>query len=252
MMKSQWRCITIFVMLMAAGISSVLAIPSNTDISLVGIGTDRTRYIYPEGTRQIGLTLRNDTHTNYLIQAWVRGIDPKTGDVRNEQAPFFLKQPLLKATPGGSYGFQLIQTKPVVLLDRESVWLLSFRIIPSENRTEPGNVGTGQIGVVMTYNVKLFYRPAGLKEAKVATAAKTLSFRHSGDVLKIKNTSPLWITFYSLTVNGKPLAEESLRQMVPPLGEANYPLPGSESFGRVVWRVIDEKGGVTKEMTTMM
>ncbi|VAL43417.1 Pili assembly chaperone [Enterobacter kobei] len=246
-MTQQWRSITVFVMLMAAGISSVLAIPSNTDTSLSGVGTDRTRYVFKEGTRQIGLTLKNKTRESYLVQAWVRGIDPKTGDVVNEQTPFFLKQPLVKTVAGGRYGFQLIKTKPVQVQDRESLYLLSFKFIPSKEKETKKRPDYGQTDVVLTYNVKLFYRPATLKDSRVAQAAALLKFHRQGSVLKVNNPGPLWITFYSLKAGGYNVPEESFRQMVPPFGEADYTIPENTGGNHLTWRVIDENGDPTRE-----
>ncbi|HFI9138270.1 TPA: molecular chaperone [Escherichia coli] len=210
-----------------------------------GIGTDRTRYIFNEGMRQTGVTLSNRTHESYLVQAWVRGLNPQNGEVTNASAPFFLKQPLVKALPDGRYGFQVIQTRPVMVKDRESLYLLSFKLIPAEKKK--GETGYSRANVVLTYNVKLFYRPAKLKDGKVAEAAKSLRFRRKGDVLQVSNPTPYWITFYSLKAGGHALSEDALRRMVPPLGEAEYPLPSGVESGQVTWRVIDENGEVTKE-----
>lgn len=209
-----------------------------------GVGTDRTRYLFPQGERQIGVTLLNRTKETYLVQAWVREIDAATGDVRNAMTPFFLKQPVLKAMAGGRYGFQVIQTRPVMIGDRESVYLLSFKLIPSELR--PSAAGKNiRANVVATYNVKLFYRPDAIKKSTVAAAAKLLKFELRGKVLHISNPSPLWLTFSRLDVGGESVEESALKKMLPPYSSVDFATPASGRSGSVQWRVLDENGEQT-------
>ncbi|MGP0906805.1 fimbrial biogenesis chaperone [Serratia sp. CY76391] len=238
-----WLFTSLLFVAMVSGID--MAHANQQDRSRGGIGTDRTRYIYPEGARQVGVTLRQDAGENYLVQAWVRGLDPVTGTVLNESTPFFLKQPLVKAMPDGRYGFQVIKVKPVPVKDRESVYLLSFKLIPAEKET---GVSTSRANVVMTYNVKLFYRPEALKNGKVASASKELRFFRTGDALKVSNPTPYWITFYSLQVGGHALSENVLKRMVPPFGEVVYSLPSVGSS--VIWQIIDENGDRSTPVTS--
>lgn len=169
--------------------------------------------------------------------------------MKNESTPFFLKQPLVKTMPDGRYGFQVIQTKPVVVSDRESVYLLSFRLIPAEEKSA---AYASRANVVMTYNVKLFYRPQKLKDGSVGDAAKALRFSRQGSLLKVNNPTPYWVTFYSLSLDGVQLPEESLRQMVPPFGQADYRLPGTVRGNNVTWQLIDEEGDLTRPVTLLL
>ncbi|MGO2143607.1 MAG: fimbrial biogenesis chaperone [Serratia bockelmannii] len=216
-----------------------------------GVGTDRTRYLFPQGARQIGVTLLNRTKEAYLVQAWVREIDPATGDVRNATTPFFLKQPVQKAMAGGRYGFQVIQTRPVMVADRESVYLLSFKLIPSELR--PDTAGeNARANVVATYNVKLFYRPEAIKKATVAAAVKLLKFERRGTVLHISNPSPLWLTFSQLEVGGERVGESDLKKMLPPYGSADFTAPAGGRGGTVRWRALDENGEQTPALEQVL
>lgn len=244
-----WKSVTTLLLLLAAVVSATIALAASPGGAQTGIGTDRTRYLYPEGTRQVGVTLTQHARANYLVQAWVRGIDPVSGDVKNESTPFFLKQPLVKTMPDGRYGFQVIQTKPVMVSDRESVYLLSFRLIPAEEKSA---AYSSRANVVMTYNVKLFYRPQKLKDGSVEDAAKALRFSRQGSLLKVNNPTPYWVTFYSVQVGNVQLSESSLRQMVPPFGGADYSLPGAASGSKVTWRLINERGDLTRSVTSLM
>lgn len=209
-----------------------------------GVGTDRTRYLFPQGARQIGVTLINRTKGTYLVQAWVREIDPATGDVRNAITPFFLKQPVLKAMSGGRYGFQVIQTRPVMIGDRESVYLLSFKLIPSELRPNAA-AKNAKANVVATYNVKLFYRPDAIKKSTVAAAVKLLKFERRGTMLHISNPSPLWLTFSQLEVGGRSVEENELKKMLPPYSSVDFAVPAGGGRDPVRWRVLDENGEQT-------
>jgi P pilus assembly chaperone PapD len=215
-----------------------------------GVGTDRTRYIYPEGEHQTGVTLIQHAHSKYLVQAWVPELDEKTGDIRDGKPPFFLKQPLVKTVPGGSYGFQVVQTAPVKVSDRESVYLLSFKFIPAEVKAAVPH--TSRANVVMIYNVKLFYRPKALKDGRVAQASQALTFSRQGDVLRVTNPTPYWITFYSLDIGSAALPVDTLRRMVPPFDAVDYALPGGVTGSKATWRIIDEEGHLTKAVTSTL
>ncbi|MEI9745789.1 molecular chaperone [Enterobacter ludwigii] len=242
-----WKITTTFLLLLAVGGSSSAVMAAPSAEKQEGVGTDRTRYIFPEGARQIGVTLAQHAKENYLVQAWVREIDPRNGGGRGEGVPFFLKQPLVKTTPGGQYGFQVIQTRPVMVNDRESVYLLSFKFIPAEEQSAEQTI---RANIILTYNVKLFYRPQKLKDGRVEEASKSLKFSRQGGLLKVSNPTPYWITFYSVRMGGADLSGEALRQMVPPLGEADYELPPAATGNSVTWQVIDEDGFVIGAVTT--
>lgn len=243
-----WSATTATVLFITAGLWGTISLAALPNSAGSGVGTDRTRYIFNAGVRQVGLTLNNKTRETYLVQAWVRGIDPKTGEVKNEEGPFFLKQPLVKALPDGRYGYQVIQTRPVMVNDRESLYLLSFKLIPSEEKG--GEASYNRANVVLTYNVKLFYRPTALKNGKVAEAAKSMTFSRQDNEVQINNPTPYWITFYSLNIGGMALPEVTLRQMVPPFSMATYALPAAINASTLKWQIIDENGDITKEVTS--
>ncbi|CAI1016709.1 Chaperone protein fimC precursor [Serratia quinivorans] len=248
-MKSiRWSGAVAGIVIVTAGLASFMAMALPLENDPGGVGTERTRYIYNEGVRQVGVSLSNKTRETYLVQAWVRGIDPKTGEVKNEEGPFFLKQPLVKALPDGRYGYQVIQTRPVMVNDRESLYLLSFKLIPSEEKG--GEASYNRANVVLTYNVKLFYRPTALKNGKVVEAAKSMTFSRQDNEVQINNPTPYWITFYSLNIGGMALPEVTLRQMVPPFSMATYALPAAINASTLKWQIIDENGDITKEVTS--
>lgn len=247
----QFRTLTTAVLLfLAAGICSDVAVAGTPGRKQEGVGTDRTRYIYPEGAGPLGVTLRQYAKESYLVQARVRGLNPVTGEGEEVSAPFFIRQPLVKTMPGGRYGFQVIQTKPVMVKDRESVYLLSFTFIPSEKKDGPKASQTARAVLVMTWNVKLFYRPLKLKDGKVAKAAEALTFSRQGSTLRVNNPTPYWITFNSLKVGAVPLPDGALRRMVPPFAGVDYALPATANAGSVTWRIINEDGDVTDAVTT--
>lgn len=224
---------------------SVAAVQTATKTTGGGVGTDRTRYLFMQGARQTGVTLFNYTKKTYLVQAWVREIDPDTGEPRGANTPFFLKQPVLKSMGGGRYGFQVIQTRPVMIADRESVYLLSFKLIPAGTRPDATSKDA-HADVIVTYNVKFFYRPDAVKKLTIAEAATRVRFEKRGVFLHIINPSPLWLTFSRLEAGGGEVTEHDLKKMLPPFGSVDFPLPKEGGASKVVlWRMLDENGEPT-------
>ncbi|MBS2064903.1 fimbrial biogenesis chaperone, partial [Klebsiella pneumoniae] len=86
-------------------------------------------------------------------------------------------------------------TQNVLPQDRESVFTLALNAIPAQ--TETGE--QTRLVISTQNNLKLFYRPAGLPAADETTLAEQPVFRRSGNTLTVKNPSPFYITFSSLS-----------------------------------------------------
>lgn len=203
-----------------------------------GIATDRTRVVFTAGQTQADIDLMNNTGRRYLVQAWVRGLDGRTGEILPDPAPFFVKSPLKVAERHGRYHFQIMQTRPVTETRAESLYLVSFKLIPQE---ETGKVAS-DAQVVLTYNVKLFYRPDILKGADREAAVRQPGFRRQGNTLRVSNPSPYWVTLASLDAGGQNVPETELKKMLPPFGQQTYTFPHPLNTGPVRWKSIDDNG----------
>lgn len=211
-----------------------------------GISISQFRVVYPASqTKGITWSLTNNTDRAYLMQSWVRPMDFATGlpaaEADNkgptDAIPLLVTPPLKRVDPGEQLTLLIRLTKMSLPQDRESVFYLSVKGIPStpDKASQTG----GQLVLAVVNNMKLFYRPEGLPEGGVATASKQLRFSLQNNELVAENPTPFYINFSQLSVGGKALPADALRRLVPPKGQQRYPLV-SGLRGEVEWQVIAE------------
>lgn len=246
------RCFhTIFTMLclLFAGTTTSIAQDSTTQ----GISFYVLRVIYPQGEKQgVTLTAHNNTMTPFLMQSWIRPVDPVSGDVDLQWQgkpgmPFIVTPPLARLEASNELTLRIRRNDVPLPTDRESVFFISLKAMPSQSqKSEPGKM-------VMTVvsNLKLFYRPSGLASRAVEDMASKLTFHREGNHLVADNPTPYWLTFSRLAVGGKALDKPALRLMLPPFGKQTYTIPGFAT-GKVTWQLIDEDGWNTPEAQQLL
>lgn len=206
-----------------------------------GISFYVLRVIYPEGERQgVTLTAHNKSPAPYLMQSWIRPVDPNGGDVDlawqgAPVMPFIVTPPLARLEANGELALRIRRNDKPLPNDRESVFFISIKALPTQ---QPAGK---QMVMTVVSNLKLFYRPKGLVKRAVADMAPKLNFSREGSRLTVSNPTAYWLTFSRLAVGGVALDQPALRQMVPPFGKRSYALPGSAA-GQVTWQLIDEDG----------
>lgn len=214
-----------------------------------GISFYVMRVIYPESAgKGVTLTAYNNSSTSYLIQSRVYPIDLRTGGadmVKTSTAdiPFIVTPPLARLDAKGELTLRIRRNNVPLPTDRESVFFISTKAIPSQRPPEQQSEPDQRMVLTVVSNLKLFYRPTGLnKRAIVDTdVASQLRFRHEGRQLIAENPTPYWITFSRLSIGSFNLDKSQLRLMVPPKGEQHYILPEGIR-GELSWTLIDEDG----------
>ena len=103
------------------------------------------------------------------------------------------------------------------------------------------------MSIALNNNIKLFYRPTGFVAEAVKSVGNTVSVSVVNGQLQFANPSGYYLTFSSLSVGGRKVADDALRAMVPPKGVQHYPLPAGIKSGVVRWTLIDEYGLKTDE-----
>lgn len=211
-----------------------------------GLSFNQFRLVYPaEEKKGITWSLTNNTDRPYLMQSWVRPMDFTTGlpaaEVDNKAPaaaiPLMVTPPLKRLDPGEQLTLRIRLTEMSLPQDRESVFYLSVKGIPSipDKASQTG----GQLVIAVVNNMKLFYRPEGLPAGGVVKASRQLRFSLQNDVLVVDNPTPFYINFSQVTVGGRPLPAGELSKLVPPKGQQRYPVT-SGVRGTVEWQVLDE------------
>lgn len=208
-----------------------------------GISFYVLRVIYPQEEKK-GVTLKADNKTDapYLVQSFIQPVDIYTGDVDLNYSgkplmPFIVTPPLTRLEPQQTLDLRIRRNDQPLPADRESVFYISMRAIPAQNKS----LKNDQLVMTVLTNMKIFYRPEGLQKRAVADMADKLKFEFDDNTLIAKNPTAYWLTFSMLKIGNTPLDKAALRMMVPPFGEQRYSLSGREK-GDISWQLIDEDG----------
>lgn len=205
-----------------------------------------TRVIYPTDKNEILLPISNkDEDTRHLVQSWVSLPD-------GTKAPFIVTPPLLKLSEKQETLLHIIYTGPKELTnDREKLFTLNIKTvanIPEQLQDK------SRLQIAIHSQIKLFFRPQSFSQHDADTAWEKVTFSRDGNRLRVKNPTPFFISFASLTVGGKqtmPMDKKltpAQALMVSPLSDMTMIIPTGAS-GSVKWSAINDYGGSTTEKT---
>lgn len=197
-----------------------------------GIALGATRIIYPLEAKQVSLAINNtDAKNRFLIQSWIDDdSDKKTKD-------FVVTPPLFVSKPKSENTIRIIKLGANLPKDRESLFWLNSKAIPSIDRAEIEDKNVLQIAVLA--RVKIFVRPEGLT-MKSGEAYKMLKFSKVNDELNISNPTPYYLTIINMKISGNEIPST----MVAPLSNKIIKLPRGV-IGRLSYQTINDYGANT-------
>lgn len=212
-----------------------------SEMSLAGVVVGGTRVVYNGGKREASLSVRNPDKTPYLIQAWADG-NGAFGENKNApQPPFVVTPPLFRLDAGNENMVRIIRTGGDLPEDRESIYWMNIKSIPASAKSDK-NV----LQISVKTRIKLIYRPEKIK-TPTEDDYKQVYFHRTGSQIQIINPTSYYLSFFSLNVGNKPITASV---MVPPKGRENYPIPSGASGNQVTWKVINDFGGNSKEISS--
>lgn len=205
-----------------------------------------TRIIYSANKSEVQIALKNkDPHTRYLVQSWISYPD----DVK---APFVVTPPVYKLQENRQTLLHIIYTgdKNALPNDRVSLFVANVK---SVSAISPELKDKNTLQFAMKTRLKLFWRPAQLKEADALQAWENITFRRQGSQLIAKNPTPFYVSFGELAVGGKaiPVVETkttpgAISMMVAPFSEQTFTVPKGAN-GPVTWTAISDYGAQTRQ-----
>ncbi|KAA8995402.1 fimbria/pilus periplasmic chaperone [Affinibrenneria salicis] len=204
-----------------------------------GVALGATRVIYSAGATQTSLAVTNtDTKNPFLIQSWVE-------DANGEKsANFVVTPPLFVAKPSGENILRIMYVGAPLPTDRESVYWMNVKAIPSVDRNAIQDKNVLQLAVLS--RIKLFVRPVGLPQSP-ADAPTQLRFHRQGDSLTINNPTPYFVTLVNFNMGTRKLPNT----MVPPKGNVSVSLP-ADARGEVIFQSINDYGANSARTTGIM
>lgn len=209
-----------------------------------GVNINGTRLIYHGEKKEASINVRSgaDDKYPYLIQSFVDNKGPKGDQPEGTgKLPFTVTPPLFRLEPGAQNAVRVIRTGGDLPTDRESVYWLDVKAIPSN---DPKDDGKNVLRFSLKNRVKIYYRPVGLADPTIDDY-KAVSFKMAGGNLIVTNPTPWFLTFYKLNVGSSLVNTEFT--MVSPRGTHTYKIPAGAS-GKVTWSYINDYGAASPVM----
>lgn len=198
-----------------------------------GVVIGGTRLVYDASKKESSISVNNpEKKRPYLIQSWVENYSENN----DAKTPFVITPPLFRLDPGQENVIRLIEIGKNLPKDRESVYWLNIKSIPSSQKSTENT-----LLISVKTRIKLFYRPDGLVGTPEEAYDK-VTFSKSNGNLNIKNGSPYHISINKLEANGHKIDEVD---MLMPNSEKSFKLPvGNETS--IKWSAINDYGGLTQ------
>ena len=179
------------------------------------ISLDRTRIIFNGGEKSMSLNITNENQQlPYLAQAWLDNDKME----KIPTGPIVVTPPVQRMEPGAKSQIRLTATSAVSQLpqDRESLFYFNMREIP------PKSDKANTLQIALQTQIKLFYRPAGIKAKMNEEWQNQLVLHQEPGGFKITNPTPYFVTVIGLG-NSKKNAEQSKFEaiMLAPKSEIN-------------------------------
>lgn len=209
---------------------------SAADTKKGGTSLGATRLIYPQGATEISVPVTNSSSTSrYLIQSWMENAaGQKTTD-------FVVTPPLFVSKPKAESTLRIMYIGGALPADRETVFYLHSKTIPSVNPNTIQSQNVLQIAIESV--IKVFVRPKGLP-VPADKAPSQLKCTRSGGQLKITNPSPYYVSLVEVNVGLQKLDNT----MVPPKGNISLRVP-QNAAGSVTFKAVNDYGSYTPKLT---
>lgn len=203
-----------------------------------GVALGATRVIYPAQAKQTSLSLSNSSDkARFLINAWVEN------DRGEKEKHVIVTPPLFVSEPKSENTLRIIYAGQPLPADRESLFWMNVKAIPSVNKQDSEGKNVLQLAVLS--RIKLFVRPENLA-MQPEDARAQLRFSVQNRQLAIHNASP----YYLSLVNLKVVNEKLPNTMVAPHSTARVKIAGAP--GRVVFQTVNDYGALTPEQQGVM
>lgn len=200
--------------------------------SHAGVIINGTRLVYQGDKKESSLGLSNPDATDYLVQSWV-----DSGGKNLAKAPFLITPPLFRLDAHEDNVLRVVRTGGNLSEDRESLYWLNIKAIPSSKHVE----GVNTLQIAINTRIKLLYRPSAVK-GRPEDVADKLEWRREGNDLVVNNPTPFYMNFQTVTLNGHKIAKAT---WAVPKTETHFILPGNVGGADVTYSIITDYGSIS-------
>ena len=204
-----------------------------------GVIINGTRLVYLGDKKESSLGLSNPDTTDYLVQSWV-----DSGGKNLAKAPFMITPPLFRLDAKEDNVLRVIRTGGNLPEDRESLYWLNIKAIPSSKHVE----GMNTLQIAINTRIKLLYRPSAVK-GRPEEVAEKLEWHREGNDLVVNNPTPFYMNFQSVTLNGHKVAKAT---WAVPKTETHFALPANTGGNTVAWSIITDYGSISHTLTASL
>lgn len=202
-----------------------------------GVIINGTRLIYQGGKKESSIGISNPDATDYLVQSWA-----DSGGKNLAKAPFLITPPLFRLDAKEDNVLRVVRTGGNLPEDRESLFWLNIKAIPSSKRVE----GVNTLQIAINTRIKLLYRPASVK-GKPEDVADKLEWHREGNDLVVNNPTPFYMNFQSVTLNGHKIDKAG---WAVPETQTHIALPAHTGGSNLTWSIITDYGSISKSWST--
>ncbi|UAN56619.1 molecular chaperone [Serratia sp. JSRIV004] len=199
-----------------------------------------SRVIYKESQKGGStITVKNEHDFPILIQPTVIAEDKKAS------APFAVTPPLFRLNGKQDNTLRIVYIGKTQAAEREHLYWLCVKAIPpveeDDDNAAKNDAVSSNIQISVNNCIKLLYRPKNLGGQNQDSLAKGLDWEWREGKLQLKNTSPYYVNFSSIKIDGVIVPDVSY---VAPFASAQFSLPeGAKVGGKVTWQSINDFGG---------
>ena len=173
------------------------------------------------------------------MQSWV-----DSGGKNRAKAPFLITPPLFRLDAKEDNVLRVVRTGGNLPEDRESLYWLNIKAIPSSKHVE----GMNTLQIAINTRIKLLYRPSSI-QGKPEDVADKLEWHREGNDLVVNNPTPFYMNFQSVTLNGQKVKKAT---WAVPKTETHFPLPANMGGNTVAWSIITDYGSISHTWSTSL
>lgn len=201
-----------------------------------GIRLEQTRIIFESGAKNEVATVSNDDNSPYLIQMGV------TTQVDGGKTNLFaITPPLFRLNANSKFSARIfLKDKNTLPSDRESIFYLNTRAIPSTSSTSEIAQNNAKLVFVTNIVIKLFYRPEGIQAPTEQTYSQ-VTLQEKGEEWLFDNPTENYMTLINIKVNNNAYQHSVL---VAPFSQTKINR-FSGHIERASWQMINDFGGMT-------